>query len=164
MKSQARLLFPSCLALVMLAVSGCTTTSSVQSRKVDLEFAEIGSSGSTRHVFDQAGNPMDVAIASSITLTGTVTGIIATRGELSTVCPPGGDHFTLDIAKPESDKLREWSGQRVDREAVILVGNQIVTRAVIRDALSGATVLPIPATVRSDELKAAIAYGTSEPR
>lgn len=139
--------------MLVIALVGCGPTSANAPRTVALEFAEIGSSGTTRHLYDQAGKPTDLIVASSLPATGIVTGVLA------------GEHqVTLDLSKADSDKLKEWSGQRMDREMAVFVGDQVLMRATIKGALWGKTALPIPSDVRSPDLRAAIEHAMQDPR
>lgn len=149
-------------ATLALVSSGCSRASPTGPQTIPIVFAEIGPTGKTRHLFDQAGKPVDVTVVSTLELTGTVAGVMT--GGVPGMSPPGQDALALEIPEQDAARLKDWSSQRVTREVALLVGDQVIQRATLNSALARRSVMTIPTELRSAEFKAAIEYARQKVR
>lgn len=131
--------------MIAVGVASCGPGSAHAPPTVDLEFAEIGSEGTTRHLYDSTGQPTDLIVVSSMEATGLVTGVFA-----------GENQFAFNLSAGDSARFKAWTAERIDREMAVLAGDQVLLQATIKGALVGPAVLPIPPAVRSSRLESAV--------
>jgi len=129
------------LALVApLALIGCKHTASPRTLPITVEFAEIVESGSVRHLFDGENKPIDLGIASSIKIDGSL-GLVLESSK------PAGLGFLASSS--HAADLRAWSGAKPNALIALIIDDQVYQQARIPTQLEGTVMMRAPTVYRA---------------
>ena len=129
------------LALVSpLALIGCKDTPTPRTLPVTIEFAEVTESGAVRHLFDGENNPIDLGIASSIKIDGSLELLFESSKMVGLGFLASSSHAA---------DLRAWTAAKPNALIALIIDDQVYQQAHIPTPLAGTVMMRAPTVYRA---------------
>lgn len=155
------------VAFPLAACNSKTTTAVASPVPITIEFAEIDSSAPERHLFDKEGEAIDLGLSSSISVNAVVASVGVIKGNKDRdapsdggsvwISPIGETYAWVEIPGGDGSRFKEWNAARVGKMMAMVVGDQVVVSARIGAALPASTSFAVPGTIRSAQMRDALA-------